>query len=457
MDKLSKQDKIEIFNLRQNYQVGTTELSRHYQVNPSTINYILALINRHGTAILDRPHTSYSVAFEKQAIRQVLVKNEAIYQVALDLGLKNKRILANWLREYRKNGYYIFNKQRGRLPHDQKRAADQARNPALTSAELKAENRERICKKIERLSRPADQEPQAAEIAQAVTQLRRELKVSVTFILDTINANPNLPHLSRSNYYYTLKKKDKERDNREIMAEIKAIYEEHKHRYGYRRITAELRRRGLLVNHKKVQRLMNKLKLFGIVSKRWHKYSSYRGTQGPIKPDLIKRSFSAVYPNHKWYSDVTEFKLKGQKTYLSPIIDGCTQEIVSYTISRSPNLKQTMDMLRKAWDKHPALNGLIFHTDQGWQYQHSQFQAWLKNHGISQSMSRKGNSLDDGLMEGFFGILKREMFYGFEKQFKNLTELEDAIRDYIEYYNQKRIKIKLKGLTPIEYRKLVLS
>ena len=72
-------------------------------------------------------------------------------------------------------------------------------------------------------------------------------------------------------------------------------------------------------------------------------------------------------------------------------------------------------------------------------------------------MSRKGNSLDDGLMEGFFGILKREIFYGFEKQFKNLNQLEDAIRDYIEYYNQKRIKIKLKGLTPIEYRKLVLS
>ena len=102
------------------------------------------------------------------------------------------------------------------------------------------------------------------------------------------------------------------------MAKIKAIYEEHKHRYGYHRITAELRRRGLLVNHKKVQRLLNKLKLFGIVSKRWHKYSSYRGTQGPIQPDLIKRSFSAVYPNHKWYSDITKFKLKGQKTYLSP-------------------------------------------------------------------------------------------------------------------------------------------
>lgn len=83
-----------------------------------------------------------------------------------------------------------------------------------------------------RLSRSADQEPKAPEIAVAVTKLRRELKVRVTFILATINANPNLPYLSRSDYYYTLKKKDKDRDNQEIMAEIKAIYKEHKHRYG---------------------------------------------------------------------------------------------------------------------------------------------------------------------------------------------------------------------------------
>lgn len=119
------------------------------------------------------------------------------------------------------------------------------------------------------------------------------------------------------------------------MAEIKAIYEEHRHR-------------GLVINHKKVQRLMGKLKLFGLVSKRWRKYNSYRGSQGQIKPNLIKRNFGAIYPEHKWYSDVTEFKLNGQKTYLSPIIDGCTPEIIAYTISRSPNLKQTMDMLRQA-------------------------------------------------------------------------------------------------------------
>ncbi|WP_317638217.1 IS3 family transposase [Lactobacillus xylocopicola] len=464
MTKLSKQDKIDIFNLWQNYQVGSKELSHRYRVNPSTINYLLAPIKRHGLVILDQPYTSYSIAFKAQAIRRVLVKHESTYQVSLDLELKSSGMLANWLRQYRENGYNVVNHQKGRRRHDQKRATDQAGEPplkarerALTPAELKADHRERIRKKIASLSRPAGQEPQAAEIAQAVTELRHELKVSVTFILDTINANPDLPHLSRSNYYYTLKKSHQDQDNKAVMVEIKGIYEEHKHRYGYRRITLELRRRGLIINHKKVQRLMSKLKLFGLVSKRWHKYSSYRGIQGPIKPDLVKRNLGAIYPEHKWYSDVTEFKLKGQKTYLSPIIDGCTQEIIAYTISRSPNLKQTMDMLRQAWLKHPGLNGLVFHTDRGWQYQHPQCQAWLKDHGIDQSMSRKGNSLDDGLMEDFFGILKREMFYGFEQSFKNITVLEEAIRRYITYYNTKRIKTKLKGLTPLEYRELVLS
>ena len=247
MSKLSKQDKIEIYHLWHDYQIGSTELSQRYRVGRSNIDYLLALIDRHGLAILDQPFTTYTSNFKEQALRRIIVEHESTRRVSIDLGLKSSGMLHNWLREYRKNGYNIVNKQRGRPPHDQKRAANQAgkpptqaRNPALTPAELKADYRKRICKKIERLSRPADQEPQAAEIAQAVTQLRRELKVSVTFILDTINANPNLPHLSRSNYYYTLKKKDKERDNREIMAEIKAIYEEHKHRYGSRCITVEL-------------------------------------------------------------------------------------------------------------------------------------------------------------------------------------------------------------------------
>lgn len=245
--------------------------------------------------------------------------------------------------------------------------------------------------------------------------------------------------------------------NQKLMERIREIFEEHKHRYGYRRITAQLKREGYAVNHKRVKRLMTKMHLYAISIRRRFKYSSYQGTVGKIKPNLIKRKFKSIMPDRQWYSDVTEFHLNGEKLYLSPIMDGCTQKIISYRLSRRPDLKQVMDMLEDAYKKHPALNGLIFHTDQGWQYQHAAFQAWLKNRGISQSMSRKGNSLDDGLMEGFFGILKREMFYGFEKTFKNMDELEQAIKDYIHYYSNDRIKMVLKNHTPIEFRNMVLN
>lgn len=202
---------------------------------------------------------------------------------------------------------------------------------------------------------------------------------------------------------------------------------------------------------------MKKMHLFGIAIRRRKRYSSYRGTVGEIKPNLICRNFLAILPDRKWYSDITEFHLNGEKLYLSPIMDGCTHEIISYTLSRRPILEQVMTMLDLAYKAHPALNGIIFHTDQGWQYQHSTFQKWLTDHGIEQSMSRKGNSLDDGLMEGFFGILKREMWYGFEKNFKNLDELEDAIKEYIYYYNNFRIKSSIKNHTPIQYRNMVLN
>lgn len=181
------------------------------------------------------------------------------------------------------------------------------------------------------------------------------------------------------------------------------------------------------------------------------KYSSYKGTVGKIADNLIERNFKANRPNQKWYTDVTEFNLKGEKIYLSPIIDGFNQEVISYNISKSPNLEQINDMLNKAFD-NKNLEGLILHSDQGWQYQHQSYQQRLKNKGIKQSMSRKGNSMDNGLMENFFGLLKTEMFYDQEYNYKTLDDLINAINDYIKYYNYDRIKEKLKGLSPVNYR-----
>lgn len=261
--------------------------------------------------------------------------------------------------------------------------------------------------------------------------------------------------LSRSTYYFYVSKIDTDSKNDSLMNLIIEIYYDHKGRYGYRRITLELCNRGIIVNHKKVLRLMNKMGLHSTIRKK-RKYSSYKGTVGTIADNLIQRDFEASRPNEKWFTDVTEFNVLGKKLYLSPILDAYGRYIVSYNISTSPNLNQTKDMLHKALEKNET-EGTILHSDQGWQYQHSEYVKTLKDHSMLQSMSRKGNSIDNGLVECFFGLLKSEMYYGQEHQYKSVEELATAIDAYIEYYNNKRIKSKLKGLTPVQYRNQSLT
>ena len=258
--------------------------------------------------------------------------------------------------------------------------------------------------------------------------------------------------LARSTYYYHLKQLDQTDKNQTIKAEIQAIFTEHKGNYGYRRITLALRNRGFVVNHKKVQRLMKALGLSARI-RRKRKYSSYQGEIGKKAENLIRRQFEASKPMEKCYTDVTEFAIpaSSQKLYLSPVLDGFNSEIIAYNLSTSPNLAQVKMMLEQAFTEKYYEN-TILHSDQGWQYQHDFYHHFLEDKGIQQSMSRKGNSPDNGMMESFFGILKSEMFYGYEKTFKSIAHLEQAIVDYINYYNNKRIKVKLKGLSPVQYR-----
>ena len=157
--------------------------------------------------------------------------------------------------------------------------------------------------------------------------------------------------LAKSVYYYTLSKNDKDDKNREIIDKIKEIFINNKERYGYRRITLELRNQGYNVNHKKVYRIMVKLGLKPLKRNK-RKYSSYKGTVGKIADNLIERDFNADISNKKWYTDVTEYNLRGKKCYLSPIIDGYNGEVISYNTSKSPNFEQKNDMLIKAIDDY---------------------------------------------------------------------------------------------------------
>ena len=257
--------------------------------------------------------------------------------------------------------------------------------------------------------------------------------------------------MPRSTYYYWLNKLNKEDKYQEIKEEIKAIFNEHKGMYGYRRITDELHNRGFKVNHKAVQRLMKILGLKSIVRPK-RRYSSYMGEIGKIADNLLNRDFKADSPNQKWVTDVTEFKVHNEKLYLSPIIDLFNGEVISFNLSKHPVFNQVMDMLEKAFEKIPDNTNLILHSDQGWQYQMKQYQYALKQKGIQQSMSRKGNCLDNACAENFFGLLKSELFYIKEKMYKSVDELEKDIIEYIDYYNNKRIKGKLKGMSPVQYR-----
>lgn len=272
-----------------------------------------------------------------------------------------------------------------------------------------------------------------------IWELRHEFKVSLLI---------NVAGIPRSTYYYYAKHRTDEDKYTEIKEEIANIFAENKGRYGYRRITQELHNRNYAINHKTVQRLMKEL---GLVCKvRMKKYKSYKGEVGRIAPNLLERDFSTKKPDEKWVTDVTEFSLFGQKLYLSPILDLHSGDIISYTIYDRPVLRMVTEMLEQAFKKIPDNTNLILHSDQGWQYQHKQYQKMLKNKGIRQSMSRKGNCLDNAVMENFFGLLKTELLY--LQEFDSIVQFRTELEEYLDYYNNRRIKLKLNGLTPAQHR-----
>jgi putative transposase len=254
--------------------------------------------------------------------------------------------------------------------------------------------------------------------------------------------------IARSTYYYWAKLRNRPDKYREMKPIIQQIFEEHQSRYGYRRITWELRNRGYSLNHKTVRRLMNEMNLKCLV--RMKKYRSYRGEVGKIAPNVLDRNFRATKPNQKWVTDITEFHLHGEKLYLSPILDLFNGEIIAYHLEKRPVYSLVSTMLDNAFEKLREDEFPILHSDQGWHYQMKTYQRTLQKREITQSMSRKGNCLDNSVMENFFGLLKSELLY--LQEFVSMEHFKQELEAYIHYYNHKRIKTKLKGMSPIQYR-----
>ena len=464
--KFSFEQKKEIYK-RHCEGYGSEILSREYGMDASKIRYICRLVDKHGLEAIWHKFTKYSPEYKLAAIIRVLENGESVESVAIDLGLASHSILRQWIKSYIENGYNVVTKKKGR-PSTRDKEKEDGRGAGegerrTSKATVEEDHRERIIKKTASLSSRGRKERQE-QLTKAVTELRQELKCSIDFILETINSNDSLPSLPRSDYYYWKNRIDPDTRNTDLMDAITTIYANNHKRYGYRRITLQLKNEGWTVNHKTVKRLMSKLSLYGITPRA--KYKSYKGDfNGTVDNHLLYkrvdtknhrteyiRDFSTSDVNEKWTTDVSEFHIAAGKLYLSPILDMHNREIVSYNISRKPDFAQTIDMLNKAFIKSADLSNLIFHSDQGWQYQMYPYHKALRERGITQSMSRKGNCLDNSPMENFFGKMKNEMFYGHEYEFKTLEQLQKAMEEYIEYYNNERIQVKLKGLTPCQAR-----
>ena len=252
--------------------------------------------------------------------------------------------------------------------------------------------------------------------------------------------------MARSTFYYNNREKaDKWFVERQVLA---GLYHENRGRYGYRRLTQAMRNEGYVISEKTVRKLMKEIGIKCMV--RMKKYRSYKGEVGRIVPNLLERNFVADRPHQKMVTDVTEFSLFGTKLYLSPVLDLYNRELVYYTIYEHPVLEMVTEMIKGAISVIGTNTDAVLHSDQGWQYQHKAYQQMLSDNHIKQSMSRKGNCLDNAVIENFFGLLKSELLY--LQNFDSIEHFRAELESYLKYYNFNRIKSSLNGMSPVQYR-----
>nr|WP_112065820.1 IS3-like element IS1397 family transposase [Escherichia coli] len=422
---------------------GIISTAKLFQLSHTSLSHWINLFLLHGPRALDCRHKrSYSPEDKLCVVLYALGHSESLPRVAARFNIPSHNTVKNWIKGYRKSGNEAF--IRRRKEKSMTRSDDTHENEAnMTPEEMKNELRylraENAYLKAMQEHLLEKKPPGAGEKTKVIRSLRCGHCQS-----DLLKATG----LARSTLYYQLslqKAKDKYADVKQLIA---SIFHEHRGCYGYRRIHCELQKRGLKFSGKTVRKLMQQLGLKSPV--RLKKYRSYRGNMGLAAENILQRQFKAEAPCEKWVTDITEFRAGGQKLYLSPILDLFNGEIVAWETACRPTEELVKRMLNKGLESLAEGEKPLLHSDQGWHYRIKSYQSALADRGLVQSMSRKGNCLDNAVMENFFGHLKEEMYY--RRDYRNVEELENAVNEYITYWNQKRIKLSLGGLSPVEYR-----
>jgi transposase InsO family protein/transposase-like protein len=422
---------------------------RYGNYDISRLKYLLKIYQKHG----EKPFVNRTDKYEKNTKLLLIsrVKNgESIREVASDFGLIDPSILKDWKAKYDKFGEDSIrdtNPRKNYLSKDTRYKHIIDKNLEKENERLKAEidylkKSQSLAQKLEELT--------TKDKAKVVNELRT--KYSLKVLLEITNMAPSV-------FYYQLKTlKNPNYKYEEITKEIEYLYlEKHKKRVGYQRIYIELKKQGHTIGKNKVLEIM-RVKGYSRQKKiNYRRYNSYAGEIGEILPNLINQDFKTDKPFDKAGTDITMFRVKTEAVYLSPLIDFNTREILAYEVGTDAQVKRVLNMLHKLKKNHQKhIKGMIIQSDQGVQYQNSRYSDSLKNLGIIQSMSRKGNCLDNSPTENFFGRLKTEMWHGQEYKFETADDLIKEIHEYIKYYNEVRIVSRLQ-MSPIEYRNQLLN
>ncbi|PGV79308.1 IS3 family transposase [Bacillus cereus] len=444
MAKFTADEKIQIVLRYLNGNESYREMGRSLGISDTIILNWVNQYKQNGLEAFLKRCTNYTQKFKLDVLNFMIENGMSLFETAAIFNIPAPSTISVWKKQLATQGIDALQSKKKGRPSMKKDSNKQLKQPlaegsfeALEARIKQLEMENEYFKKVKCLSSKQGKITKQDK-AQVVYELRHKYSVKALVELATI---------PRSTYYDLVKKMNRPDVDADLKAEIKAIYEENEGRYGYRRIHDELTNRGQKVNHKKVQRIMKELELKCVV--RMKKYKSYKGKVGRIAPNILERNFHTDAPNQKWVTDITEFKLFGEKLYVSPVLDLYNGEIITYTIGIRPTYSLVSDMLEKALERLPETHQLLMHSDQGWHYQMRQCVRTLESRAIVQSMSRKGNCYDNAVIENFFGIMKSEFLY--IKEFENVEHFKIELEKYIDYYNTKRIKAKLK-MSPVQYR-----